>query len=193
MRKDRLVRKTKETDITVEIDLDGSGKADINTGIGFFDHMLSAIAVHGGMDLTVKCKGDLDVDGHHTVEDVGIVFGKALSSALGDKKGIARFACEYVPMDDALARSVIDISGRAFLVYDAPQLTGYIGAYDADLTEEFFRAVCSYGMINLHVDLLRGNNTHHMCEAVFKSFARALGAASRIVSDKVRSTKGALE
>lgn len=193
MRKDRLVRKTKETDITVEIDLDGSGKADINTGIGFFDHMLSAIAVHGGMDLTVKCKGDLDVDGHHTVEDVGIVFGKALSSALGDKKGIARFACEYVPMDDALARSVIDISGRAFLVYDAPQLTGYIGAYDADLTEEFFRAVCSYGMINLHVDLLRGNNTHHMCEAVFKSFARALGAASRIVSDKVLSTKGALE
>ncbi len=193
MRKDRLVRKTKETDITVEIDLDGSGKADINTGIGFFDHMLSAIAVHGGMDLTVKCKGDLDVDGHHTVEDVGIVFGKALSSALGDKKGIARFACEYVPMDDALARSVIDISGRSFLVYDAPQLTGYIGAYDADLTEEFFRAVCSYGMINLHIDLLRGNNTHHMCEAVFKSFARALGAASRIVSDKVLSTKGALE
>ncbi len=193
MRKEKLVRKTKETDITVEIDLDGSGRADIDTGIGFFDHMLSAIAVHGGMDLTVKCKGDLNVDGHHTVEDIGIVFGKTLCGALGDKKGIARFACEYVPMDDALARSVVDISGRAFLVYNAAQLTGYIGAYDADLTEEFFRAVCSYGMINLHIDLLRGNNTHHMCEAIFKSFARSLGAAVRVVSDKVLSTKGALE
>lgn len=193
MRKAKSSRKTKETDILVELNLDGSGKADIDTGIGFFDHMLGIIAVHGGMDLTVKCKGDLNVDGHHTVEDIGIVIGKLLNEALGDKKGIARFSCEYVPMDDSLARSVIDISGRSFLVYNAGHLTGYIGSYDADLTEEFFRSVCSYGMINLHIDLLRGSNTHHMCEAIFKSFARALGAATRVVSDKVLSTKGSLE
>ncbi len=193
MRKAKTVRKTKETDILIELDLDGNGKADIDTGIGFFDHMLGIIAVHGGMNLTVKCKGDLNVDGHHTVEDIGIVLGKLLAEALGDKKGIARFACEYVPMDDSLARSVIDISGRSFLVYNAGHLTGMIGNYDADLTEEFFRAVCSYGMINLHIDLLRGSNTHHMCEAIFKSFARALGAATRIVTDKVLSTKGSLE
>ena len=193
MRSEKLVRKTKETDIFVELNLDGIGKADIDTGIGFFDHMLSIIAVHGGVDLTVKCKGDLNVDGHHTVEDIGIVLGKLIDKALGDKKGIARFACEYVPMDDSLARSVIDLSGRSFLVYNAGHLSGYIGAYDADLTEEFFRAVCSYGMINLHIDLLRGSNTHHMCEAIFKSFARAFGSAIRITSDKVLSTTGALE
>lgn len=193
MRKTETERKTKETNIYASIDLDGSGKTDIDTGIGFFDHMLTIIGVHGGMDLTVKCKGDLNVDGHHTVEDIGIVIGKMLSEVLTDKKGIARFACEYVPMDDALARSVIDISGRAFLVYNAGHLSGYIGEYDADLTEEFFRAVSSYGMLNLHIDLLRGSNTHHMCEAIFKSFARALGAAARVVSDKVLSTKGTLE
>lgn len=193
MRKSDIKRKTKETDIFASIDLDGSGKADIDTGIGFFDHMLSVIAVHGGIDLTVKCRGDLNVDGHHTVEDIGIVIGKMLNEALGEKKGIARFASEYVPMDDSLARSVIDISGRSFLVYNAGHLSGYIGNYDADLTEEFFRSICSYGMINLHIDLLRGSNTHHMCEAIFKSFARALGTATRVVTDKVLSTKGSLE
>lgn len=193
MRTDKVVRKTKETDIEAEINLDGSGIAEIETGIGFFDHMLSILAVHGGMDLKIKCKGDLNVDGHHTVEDIGIVLGKMLDKALGDKKGIARFACEYVPMDDALARTVVDLSGRSFLVYNAGHLTGYIGSYDADLTEEFFRAVSSYGMLNLHIDLLRGTNTHHMCEAIFKSFARALGTAKRIVSDRILSTKGALE
>ncbi|MBR6789202.1 MAG: imidazoleglycerol-phosphate dehydratase HisB [Clostridia bacterium] len=193
MRKESLSRKTKETDIFVELNLDGNGVADIDTGIGFFDHMLSIIAVHGGVDLTVKCKGDLNVDGHHTVEDIGIVIGKLLERTLADKKGINRFACEYVPMDDALARSVIDLSGRSFLVYNAGHLTGYIGSYDADLTEEFFRAICSYGMINLHIDLLRGSNTHHMCEAIFKSFARALGSAIKITTNKILSTKGALE
>ena len=193
MRRSEITRKTKETDIIASLDLDGSGKADIDTGIGFFDHMLTIIAVHGGIDLTVKCKGDLKVDGHHTVEDIGIVIGKMLGEALTEKKGIARFACEYVPMDESLARSVIDLSGRAYLVFNAGHLTGYIGEYDADLTEEFFRAVTSYGMFNLHIDLLRGVNTHHMCEAVFKSFARALGAASRVCGDKVLSTKGALE
>lgn len=193
MRKAEMTRKTKETDIALSIDLDGSGKADIDTGIGFFDHMLTILAVHGGFDLTVRCTGDLYVDGHHTVEDIGIVLGKMLAEALGEKKGVARFACEYVPMDESLARSVIDLSGRAYLVYNAGHLTGYIGAYDADLTEEFFRAVTSYGMFDLHIDLLRGANTHHMCEAIFKSFARALGAATRVVADKVLSTKGSLE
>ena len=192
MRTEKVTRKTKETDITAEINLDGRGSAEIDTGIGFFDHMLTACAVHGGFDLKLRCRGDLEVDGHHSVEDIGIVLGKLLAGALGDKKGIARFACEYVPMDDALARSVLDISGRPYLVYNAGHLTGYIGTYDADLTEEFFRAVCSNAMITLHIDLLRGANTHHMCEAIFKSFGRALGAASRIVSDKVLSSKGSL-
>ena len=192
MRTEKVTRKTKETDITAEINLDGRRSAEIDTGIGFFDHMLTAFAVHGGFDLKLRCRGDLEVDGHHSVEDIGIVLGKLLAGALGDKKGIARFACEYVPMDDALARSVLDISGRPYLVYNAGHLTGYIGTYDADLTEEFFRAVCSNAMITLHIDLLRGANTHHMCEAIFKSFGRALGAASRIVSDKVLSRKGSL-
>lgn len=192
MRTEKVTRKTKETDITAEINLDGLGSAEIDTGIGFFDHMLTAFAVHGGFDLKLRCRGDLEVDGHHSVEDIGIVLGKLFAGALGDKKGIARFACEYVPMDDALARSVLDISGRPYLVYNAGHLTGYIGTYDADLTEEFFRAVCSNAMITLHIDLLRGANTHHMCEAIFKSFGRALGAASRIVSDKVLSSKGSL-
>lgn len=192
MRTEKVTRKTKETDITAEINLDGRRSAEIDTGIGFFDHMLTAFAVHGGFDLKLRCRGDLEVDGHHSVEDIGIVLGKLLAGALGDKKGIARFACEYVPMDDALARSVLDISGRPYLVYNAGHLTGYIGTYDADLTEEFFRAVCSNAMITLHIDLLRGANTHHMCEAIFKSFGRALGAASRIVSDKVLSSKGSL-
>lgn len=192
MRTEKVTRKTKETDITAEINLDGRGSAEIDTGIGFFDHMLTAFAVHGGFDLKLRCRGDLEVDGHHSVEDIGIVLGKLLAGALGDKKGIARFACEYVPMDDALTRSVLDISGRPYLVYNAGHLTGYIGTYDADLTEEFFRAVCSNAMITLHIDLLRGANTHHMCEAIFKSFGRALGAASRIVSDKVLSSKGSL-
>lgn len=192
MRTEKVTRKTKETDITAEINLDGRGSTEIDTGIGFFDHMLTAFAVHGGFDLKLRCRGDLEVDGHHSVEDIGIVLGKLLAGALGDKKGIARFACEYVPMDDALARSVLDISGRPYLVYNAGHLTGYIGTYDADLTEEFFRAVCSNAMITLHIDLLRGANTHHMCEAIFKSFGRALGAASRIVSDKVLSSKGSL-
>ena len=192
MRTEKVTRKTKETDITAEINLDGRGSAEIDTGIGFFDHMLTAFAVHGGFDLKLRCRGDLEVDGHHSVEDIGIVLGKLFAGALGDKKGIARFACEYVPMDDALARSVLDISGRPYLVYNAGHLTGYIGTYDADLTEEVFRAVCSNAMITLHIDLLRGANTHHMCEAIFKSFGRALGAASRIVSDKVLSSKGSL-
>ena len=185
-------RRTREPDITLTIDLDGTGRADIDTGIGFFDHMLDGFARHGLFDLNCQVKGDLEVDCHHTIEDTGIVLGQAIREAVGDKAGISRYGFFILPMDDALARSVLDISGRPYLVYNAGHLTGYIGTYDADLTEEFFRAVCSNAMITLHIDLLRGANTHHMCEAIFKSFGRALGAASRIVSDKVLSSKGSL-
>ncbi len=192
MRKAVTVRKTKETDIELTLDLDGKGVADINTGIGFFDHMLTALAVHGGLDLSVKCRGDLEVDGHHTVEDIGIAFGKALAQALGDKKGIERFACSYVPMDGALARCVLDISGRAYLRFEAPSLTGMTGGYDASLTEEFFAAVCSNAFICAHIDELRGKNTHHVCEAVFKAFARALKTAVAVTGGNIPSTKGSL-
>ena len=192
MRKATVSRKTKETDITLTLCLDGSGKTDIDTGIGFFDHMLTALAVHGGMDLAVKCRGDLNVDGHHTVEDIGIVFGKALSEALGDKKGIRRFGCAYVPMDESLARSVIDLSGRAYLNSDATGLSGMIGGYDSSLTEEFFTAVCSNAFMNAHIDVIRGRNAHHICEAVFKSFARALKEAKKVTGDDIPSTKGSL-
>ena len=192
MRKATVSRKTKETDITLTLCLDGSGKTDIDTGIGFFDHMLTALAVHGGMDLAVKCRGDLNVDGHHTVEDIGIVFGKALSEALGDKKGIRSFGCAYVPMDESLARSVIDLSGRAYLNFDATGLSGMIGGDDSSLTEEFFTAVCSNAFMNAHIDVIRGRNAHHICEAVFKSFARALKEAKKVTGDDIPSTKGSL-
>lgn len=192
MRKAVLQRKTKETEILVEIDLDGEGKAYIDTGIGFFDHMLNALAFHSRIDLKVTCKGDLEVDGHHTVEDVGITFGKALAEALGDKKGIERFACAYVPMDEALARCVIDISGRPYLFYDAPSLTGMIGSFDASLAEEFFIAVCSNAFICAHIEQIRGKNSHHICEALFKSFARALKIAKTVTNNKIQSTKGSL-
>lgn len=192
MRKAAILRKTKETDIVLELDLDGSGNAEIDTGIGFFDHMLTALAVHGKLDLKVTCKGDLEVDGHHTVEDIGIALGKALAEALGDKKGIERFGCAYVPMDEALARCVLDLSGRAYLCFDARSLTGMIGSYDAALTEEFFTAVCSNAFINAHIDELRGRNAHHVCEAIFKSFARSLKLAKEITGSSVLSTKGSL-
>ena len=190
MRKAAFDRKTKETDITASIDLDGSGVAEIDTGIGFFDHMLTALAVHSGTDIKVKCKGDLNVDGHHTVEDVGIVLGKMLSEALGDCKGIARYSCAYVPMDEALVRCVMDVSGRAYLSYDKGALAGMVGAYDTALTVEFFRAVCTNAMITVHIDTLKGDNAHHICEAMFKAFARALGEAVRPTGARLLSTKG---
>ena len=192
MRTSRITRKTKETVMTLALDLDGLGRADIDTGIGFFDHMLTALAVHGNIDLTVKCRGDLNVDGHHTVEDVGIAFGKALGEAFGDKKGIERFGCATVPMDEALARCALDISGRAYLCFDAPSLVGMIGGFDASLAEEFFAAVCSNAFINVHLDQLRGKNAHHVCEAIFKAFARSIRAAKKVTGDSVPSTKGSL-
>ena len=192
MRTVEKTRKTKETDIAITLNLDGDGRSDVNTGIGFFDHMMNAFAVHGGFDLSVACSGDLNVDGHHSVEDIGIVLGCAVRDAVGDKKGIERFASAYVPMDDALARCVIDISGRPYLHFSADGLRGAIGEYDAALTEEFFRAFCVNAGINMHIDVIRGSNAHHICEAIFKAFARALRFAVRVTGDKIPSTKGSL-
>ncbi|HEY8390243.1 MAG TPA: imidazoleglycerol-phosphate dehydratase HisB [Clostridia bacterium] len=187
-----LKRTTKETDIYISLNLDGEGKNDIDTGIGFFDHMLELFAVHGNFDLTVKCKGDLKVDGHHTVEDVGIVLGKLINSLLGDKKGIARYAEKTIPMDEALIRAVIDVSGRPFLACDL-DCSGIIGNFEAELAEEFFRALSTYGMFTLHLNKLAGKNIHHIIEAAFKAVSRALSASVVIVSDKIPSSKGIIE
>ncbi len=193
-RKGKLERKTKETDIIMELCLDGAGKADINTGVGFLDHMLELFAVHGSFDLKLICKGDTKVDGHHSVEDIGITLGKLFNQLLGDKKGIARFATEIIPMDEALCMTVVDISGRPFLKLDTEKgLTGKTGEFDMELVEEFLRALCTYGMITAHIKVLDGKNNHHIAEAVFKSLARSLSAAVKIVSDKIPSSKGSLE
>jgi len=193
MRSGTKIRKTKETDITVKINLDGSGEHKISTGIGFFDHMLELFAVHSGFDLEVKCAGDLKVDGHHSVEDVGITLGKLINEVLGDKKGIARFASDFVPMDESLARAVIDISGRPYFSFSAPNLKGKIGDFDAELINEFFQAVANNGLFTLYIDVLQGTNTHHMAEAAFKAFAKALSKAVKIVGNKIPSSKGTLE
>ena len=189
-----LSRQTRETDITVTLNLHGSGQAQIDTGIGFFDHMLTALTVHGGLDLSVRCQGDLAVDGHHTVEDVGIVLGQAIAKAVGDKKGINRYGTFYVPMDEALARAVLDFSGRPYLVFDAAFQPQLVGSFDPQLTAEFFRALVYHAGITAHITLLAGGNDHHKIEAIFKAFAHALkeavqpsGAAGAL------STKGILE
>lgn len=190
-----VTRKTKETAIRVRVDLDGSGRSSIRTGVGFFDHMLEALARHSLCDLEVEATGDLHVDGHHTVEDVGIVLGQALAQALGDRRGIRRYGEATVPLDDALARVVVDVSGRPYVAYHAePPTWQKLGDYDVALTPEFFRALATHGGLTLHVDLLRGRNAHHVVEAVFKAAARALGEATSLdprVQD-VPSTKGAL-
>ncbi len=188
-------RRTGETDVRVRVDLDGSGKAEAKTGVGFFDHMLTALARHALFDLEVSATGDLHVDGHHTVEDVGIVLGQALAQALGERRGIRRYGEATVPLDDALARAVVDVSGRPFLAYHAePPTWQMLGDYDVALTPEFFRGLATHGGLTVHVDLLRGQNAHHVVEAVFKAVARALGAAVMLdprVTD-VPSTKGVL-
>jgi imidazoleglycerol-phosphate dehydratase len=188
-------RQTKETDIRVQLDLDGSGHSSARTGIGFFDHMLDALARHASYDLEVSATGDLHVDAHHTVEDVGIVLGQALSLALGERAGIRRYGDATVPLDDALARVVVDVSGRPYLSFHAdPPTWQKLGDYDVALTPEFFRAFATHGGLTLHVDLLRGQNAHHVVESVFKATARALGEATsldaRVVG--VPSTKGTL-
>lgn len=191
MRQGELTRRTKETDIFVKLNLDGEGNYKINTGIGFLNHMLELFACHGQFDLEVECKGDKDVDFHHSVEDIAITMGKLIVSLLGDKRGIARYATSFVPMDESLARTVLDISGRPYLVFSAP-LKGKIGEFDSELTEEFFRAIATYGMLTTHIEA-NGENMHHIAEAVFKSFARALSSAVKIVGNKIPSSKGMIE
>ena len=187
-------RKTRETDIALTFAVDGSGRADIATGIGFFDHMLELFTKHGLFDLQLKAKGDLNVDAHHTVEDVGLALGQALREALGDKKGLCRYGWCLLPMDDALARIALDCSGRPYLAYEAPEEAGTIGDFPFQLIEEFLRAFSVQGGLNLHVTLLDGRDTHHMAEAVFKGLARALDQATQIDPrvQGVPSTKGQL-
>lgn len=188
-------RETKETAISVSVDLDGSGQADIQTGIGFFDHMLDQIARHGMIDLKIHCKGDLYVDGHHSVEDVGIALGQCFNQALGDKRGIVRYGTSYVPLDEALSRTVIDFSGRPYLDFRAEFTAPMIGEMDTQLVREFFLAFASNAKVSLHIDNLKGVNAHHQCETIFKSFGRAVREAVSFDSrrmNEIPSTKGCL-
>ncbi|MBP0970679.1 MAG: imidazoleglycerol-phosphate dehydratase HisB [Oscillospiraceae bacterium] len=193
MREATVTRNTRETQITVSVKLDGKGESDISTGIGFFDHMLTAMSRHSGISMTVQANGDLYVDGHHTVEDTGIVLGQALNQALGDKSGIARYGSAYIPMDEALSFCALDLSNRPYVVFRGSFTNQMIGQYDACLTEEFFRALAVNAGITLHLDMCYGSNDHHKCEALFKAFAHALKAAVRLNEDgTVLSTKGVL-
>jgi len=189
-----IERNTKETQITVEIDLDGSGASDLATGIGFFDHMLTHLAKHGLLDLSVRCKGDLEVDAHHTVEDVGISIGKAIAQALGDKAGLTRYGSSTVPMDEALVMTALDISGRGSLAYTSTVCKEMVGQFDSELAPEFFKSLCANAGINAHIRQLDGSNAHHVIEAAFKSFARALRQAVSLDPriQGVPSTKGTL-
>ena len=188
-------RNTAETSITVRLNLDGTGQSRLNTGIGFFDHMLEQIARHGLIDLEVQCDGDLHIDGHHTVEDVGITIGQAVARAIGDKKGLRRYGHAYVPLDEALTRVVIDLSGRPGLVQNIPFTSGMIGQFDTQLTHEFYQGFVNHAGATLHIDNLRGVNAHHQCETAFKAFARALRAAVERdprSAGTIPSTKGSL-
>ena len=194
-RKASYARTTSETDISVSINLDGTGVATVDTGIGFFDHMLKSFAKHGFFDLAVKCKGDLFIDCHHTIEDTGIVLGKALKKALGDKTGIKRYASFTMPMDDALVLSAVDLSGRPYLSYDLTLTTPQVGYFDTEMVKEFFYAVSYAAEMNIHIKQFSGENNHHLIEAAFKAFANALKEATRFgprLGDDLLSTKGAL-
>lgn len=191
----RIERNTLETQITVAIDLDGSGRSRFETGVPFLDHMLDQVARHGLIDLDIRASGDLHIDAHHTVEDIGITLGQAFAAAVGDKKGIARYGHAYVPLDEALSRVVVDLSGRPGLVFEVAFTRGMIGAFDVDLFHEFFQGFVNHAAVTLHVDNLRGNNAHHQAETVFKAFGRALRMAvapDPRLGDAVASTKGAL-
>jgi imidazoleglycerol-phosphate dehydratase len=188
-------RNTKETRIRVRVDLDGSGRASLATGIGFFDHMLDQVARHGLIDLDVQCQGDLHIDGHHTVEDVGITLGQAVAKAVGDKAGLRRYGHAYVPLDEALSRVVIDFSGRPGLHMSVPFTAGTIGGFDTQLAFEFFQGFANHALVTLHIDNLKGVNAHHQCETVFKAFARALRSAVEVdprSAGVIPSTKGSL-
>ena len=195
MRKASITRTTAETDISVEINLDGTGIYDNQTGVGFFDHMLDQLSRHALIDMTVRCKGDLHIDDHHSVEDVGIALGQALTEAVSEKRGIFRYGSCLLPMDDALVRAALDISGRPFLVWNVDFPTSKIGTFDTELVREFFQALATHGGLTLHVDALHGLNSHHIAEAAFKSVARALRQALDVdprQADSIPSTKGAL-
>jgi imidazoleglycerol-phosphate dehydratase len=194
-RQAEVTRNTAETQITVRVNLDGTGRASLATGIGFFDHMLDQIARHGLIDLDIQARGDLHIDGHHTVEDVGITLGQAVYKAVGDKKGIRRYGHAYVPLDEALSRVVIDFSGRPGLILNVPFKSGMIGTFDTQLAHEFFQGFVNHAFVTLHIDNLRGENAHHQCETVFKAFARALRGALELdprAAGTIPSTKGSL-
>jgi imidazoleglycerol-phosphate dehydratase len=190
-----VTRNTAETRVRVKINLDGTGQARLSTGIGFFDHMLDQIARHGMIDLDIEADGDLHIDGHHTVEDVGITLGQAFHQAVGDKKGIRRYGHAYVPLDEALSRVVVDFSGRPGLVMDVPFKSGMVGSLDTQLVHEFFQGFVNHALVTLHIDNLKGDNAHHQAETVFKAFARALRAAIERdprAAGTIPSTKGSL-
>lgn len=191
----KITRKTKETDISISIDLDGKGENEISTGIGFFDHMLTALSKHSGIDMKISCKGDLEVDSHHSVEDVGIALGQAVNEALGDKLGIRRFGEARIPLDEALGEAIVDVSGRPFIVFNCEFKGDMMGTMDTQLVEEFMRSFAYNAGITLHVSALYGTNDHHKAEAMFKSLARALRQATEIdprFEGQVISTKGSL-
>ena len=191
----RIERKTAETSIVVEVGLDGAGRAQLATGVPFLDHMLDQVARHGMIDLTVQATGDLHIDAHHTVEDIGITMGQAFKAAVGDKKGLVRYGHAYVPLDEALSRAVIDLSGRPGLTFEVPFTRAMIGTFDVDLAHEFFQGFVNHALVTLHIDNLRGDNAHHQCETVFKAFGRALRAACALdprAGAAIPSTKGTL-
>jgi imidazoleglycerol-phosphate dehydratase len=195
MRQAQVTRNTLETQIEVRLNLDGSGKSKLATGVGFFDHMLDQVARHGMLDLDVEAKGDLHIDAHHTVEDVGITLGQAFTRAIGDKKGVRRYGHAYVPLDEALSRVVIDLSGRPGLEYSVDYARGLIGEFDVDLVHEFFQGFVNHASVTLHIDNLKGRNAHHQAETIFKAFGRALRMAVELdarASGTLPSTKGSL-
>ncbi|MFS0574733.1 imidazoleglycerol-phosphate dehydratase HisB [Sporosarcina sp. 179-K 3D1 HS] len=194
MRRKSISRQTAETSIKMDFAIDGTGETEINTGVGFFDHMLTLFTKHGRFDLDVKCDGDIEVDQHHTVEDIGIVLGQAFSASIGTKEGIERYAQASVPMDEALSTVTLDISGRSFLVFNVEGMKDKVGNFDTELVEEFFHAFTSHAKVTLHINLDYGKNTHHIIESIFKGFGRALRLASAINPDVkgIPSTKGLL-
>jgi len=195
MRQAQVTRNTLETQISVKLDLDGSGKSKLATGIGFFDHMLDQVARHSMIDLEIEAKGDLHIDAHHTVEDVGITLGQAFAKAIGDKKGVRRYGHAYVPLDEALSRVVVDISGRPGLEYAVEYARGLVGEFDIDLVHEFFQGFANHALVTLHIDNFKGRNAHHQAETIFKAFGRALRMASEMdprAAGALPSTKGSL-
>jgi len=195
MREAQVTRNTLETQVEVRLNLDGTGKSKLATGVGFFDHMLDQVARHGMVDLDVEAKGDLHIDAHHTVEDVGITLGQAFAKAIGDKKGVRRYGHAYVPLDEALSRVVIDLSGRPGLEYSVDYARGLIGEFDVDLVHEFFQGFVNHALVTLHIDNLKGRNAHHQAETIFKAFGRALRMAAELdarASGTLPSTKGSL-